>query len=40
MDVISTFKARGAAVLLITHREEITRIADRASQLCGGRIVC
>ncbi len=38
--VINTFKARGAAVLLITHREEVTRIADRASQLCGGRIVC
>jgi Fe-S cluster assembly ATP-binding protein len=38
--VIRTFKARGAAVLLITHREEVTRMADRASQLCGGRIVC
>jgi len=37
--VIGTFKARGSAVLLITHREEITRIADRASQLCGGHIV-
>lgn len=40
MDVIGTFKTRGAAVLLITHREEVTRMADRASQLCGGRIVC
>lgn len=40
MGVIRTFKTRGAAVLLITHREEITRMADRASQLCGGRIVC
>jgi Fe-S cluster assembly ATP-binding protein len=40
MDVIRTFKSRGAAVLLITHREEITRMADRASQLCAGRIVC
>lgn len=40
MDVIRTFKARGASVLLITHREEVTRMADRASQLCGGRIVC
>lgn len=38
--LIRTFKARGAAVLLITHREEVTRMADRASQLCGGRIVC
>lgn len=40
MELIRTFKARGAAVLLITHREEVTRMADRASQLCGGRIVC
>ena len=28
MGVITTFKARGAAVLLITHREEITRMAE------------
>ena len=40
INVIATFKARGGSVLLITHREEVTRIADRASQLCGGRIVC
>ncbi|MCK9382576.1 MAG: ABC transporter ATP-binding protein [Sulfuritalea sp.] len=40
INVISTFKTRGGAVLLITHREEVTRVADRASQLCGGRIVC
>lgn len=39
MEVIGTFKRHGAAVLLITHREEVTRMADRASQLCGGRIV-
>ena len=26
-------------MLLITHREEIVVIADRASQLCGGKIV-
>ena len=38
MALIRTFKERGAGVLLITHREEITRMADRASQLCGGRI--
>lgn len=38
--VIGSFKARGGSVLLITHREEVTRIADRASQLCGGQIVC
>ena len=39
VDVIYSFKAFQASVLLITHREEIARIADRASQLCGGRIV-
>ncbi len=40
INVISVFKQNGSAVLLITHREEIARIADRASQLCNGRIVC
>ena len=40
INVIGSFKRQGSAVLLITHREEVTRIADRASQLCGGRIVC
>lgn len=40
INVIGTFKARGGSVLLITHREEVIRIADRASQLCGGHIVC
>jgi len=40
INVIAAFKAGGSAVLLITHREEIAVIADRASQLCGGRIVC
>jgi Fe-S cluster assembly ATP-binding protein len=39
VDVIYSFKDFQASVLLITHREEIARIADRASQLCGGRIV-
>lgn len=38
--VIAALRQGGAAVLLITHREEIARIADRASLLCGGRIVC
>jgi Fe-S cluster assembly ATP-binding protein len=37
--VIHSFKDFRASVLLITHREEITLIADRASQLCGGKIV-
>jgi len=40
IDVIDEFRNRGTAVLLITHREEIALIADRASQICGGRIVC
>jgi len=39
VDVIRDFKQAGASVLLITHQEEIARIADRASQLCGGKIV-
>ena len=38
-EVIHSFKDAGASVLLITHREEMVRIADRASQLCGGKIV-
>lgn len=37
--VIHAFKEEGASALLITHREEIARVADRASQLCGGKIV-
>ena len=40
INVITAFKHGGAAVLLITHREEIAMIADRASQLCGGKIIC
>lgn len=38
--VINTCKENGSAVLLITHREEIAMIADKASQICRGRIVC
>jgi Fe-S cluster assembly ATP-binding protein len=40
VNVISVFKQNGSSVLLITHREEIVLIADRASQICNGRIVC
>jgi Fe-S cluster assembly ATP-binding protein len=40
IDLIRTFKQRGSAVLLITHREELSRVADRASQLAEGRIIC
>lgn len=39
VDVILALKASGAAVLLITHRQEVAREADCASYLCGGRIV-
>jgi Fe-S cluster assembly ATP-binding protein len=38
-DVIRSFRECGSAALLITHREEIARMADRASQMCDGRIV-
>lgn len=37
--VIRQFRDNGASVLLITHRPELALMADRASQLCGGRIV-
>lgn len=37
--VIAALKRRGA-VLLITHQEQLAAGADRASQLCAGRIVC
>jgi len=40
INVINAFRAKGTAVLLITHREEIAGIADRASQLCRGTIIC
>jgi Fe-S cluster assembly ATP-binding protein len=38
VDVIKELQQQGAAVLLITHRQEIARIANRASLLCGGRL--
>lgn len=38
--VIEALRKGGSAVLLITHRDEIARMADRASLLCGGRIIC
>jgi Fe-S cluster assembly ATP-binding protein len=40
INVISAFRRNGTSVLLITHREEVSRIADRASQLCYGKIIC
>ena len=38
VDVIKQLQREGAALLLITHRQEIARIANRASLLCGGRL--
>ena len=40
VNVISAFKESGSSVFLITHRQEIVLIADRASQICNGKIVC
>jgi Fe-S cluster assembly ATP-binding protein len=40
INVIEAFKKGGASVFLITHREEIALIADSASQICRGRIIC
>lgn len=37
--VIDSLKTNGAAVLLITHQEDVAAHAGRASQICGGRIV-
>ena len=40
VNVINAFKEHGSSVLLITHREEIVIIADKASQICTGKVVC
>lgn len=40
INVINVFKKNGSSVLLITHREEISLIADKASQMCRGKIMC
>jgi len=39
IDIIRALKENGGSVLLITHQEEVALIADRASQLCAGRII-
>lgn len=38
--LIHALKNNGSSVLLITHREEIAMIADTASQICNGGIIC
>jgi len=40
INVINVLRKNGASVLLITHREEISMMADRASQICNGKIMC
>ena len=40
INFIGELKKNGVSVLLITHREEIADIADRASLICDGKIVC
>jgi Fe-S cluster assembly ATP-binding protein len=39
LSVINRIKQNGATILLISHREEVAGIADRASLLCGGKII-
>lgn len=39
IDIIRALKRAGGSVLLITHQEDVALIADRASQLCAGRII-
>jgi len=39
INVIKIFKKNGSSVLLITHREEIALIADKASQICQGKVI-
>ncbi|MDZ7338082.1 MAG: ABC transporter ATP-binding protein [candidate division KSB1 bacterium] len=36
---IRAFVRQGSSVLLITHHEDVARMADRASSLCGGTIL-
>jgi Fe-S cluster assembly ATP-binding protein len=39
IDIIRALKEDGGSVLLITHQEEVALVADRASQLCAGRVI-
>ncbi len=38
-NVIRRIRDNGSTVLMITHREEIAEIADRASLMCDGRVI-
>ena len=37
--MLKTMKDRGTTILMITHREEIAEISDRASLMCDGRVI-
>ncbi|HNU23826.1 MAG TPA: ATP-binding cassette domain-containing protein [Mesotoga sp.] len=37
--VLERLRDKGSVVIIITHREEIARMADEAYLLCGGRII-
>nr|WP_259459745.1 hypothetical protein [Mesotoga sp. HF07.pep.5.2.highcov] len=37
--VLERLSDKGSIVIIITHREEIARMADEAFLLCGGRIL-
>ncbi|MCD2451689.1 ATP-binding cassette domain-containing protein [Methylicorpusculum oleiharenae] len=39
LGVIGRINQNGTSILLITHREEVAAIADRASLLCGGKVI-
>jgi len=38
-NVLEKLKDKGTTVIIITHREEIARMADEAYLLCGGRML-
>lgn len=38
-NMIKTMRERGTTVIMITHREEIAEIADRATLMCDGKVV-
>lgn len=38
-DVMSTLKSENTTVIVITHREEIAKMADEAYLICGGRML-
>ncbi|OQK17797.1 ABC transporter ATP-binding protein [Methyloprofundus sedimenti] len=39
ISVIKQIQLQGSTVLLISHREEIASVADKASLLCGGKVI-